>query len=320
MVEGKEAFALLLEQEYTPKSIGNLGTGALKHVDSARFRALGEANAVVPVDKKLEFFIAKLSHKIVSCPVGMYDNDWREEERKQSIHWYSTSGEDLGRSRDSKLECKLNFLNPAQATYTQMWEPHGDSNEEPYTGNEGPTRNTKYCRFAIVAWPAAQHPENALKAMSAELAVEALMNRRPVDAAKLRTFLDGASKKLGSGKTFKTWASDKKASARFCRSFFGLLVDAGDQELTTLFLTNFCPSLGNLSENTTLIPGITKVVKTFDWGDIGAAMLPVLGNRTDEYQEEDFGETELEMTLQVVDGLDNGAALQADTAHLNSSR
>ncbi|KAJ8542678.1 hypothetical protein ON010_g12132 [Phytophthora cinnamomi] len=283
MEEGKESLALLLEQEYSPKSIGKLGMGALKHIDSARFRALSEANTAVPADKKLEFFLAKLSHKIVSCPMGAIHNDWKEEERKQSIHWYSSSGEGLGRLRDAKLKCKLNFLNPSRATFTQLWEPHGDSNEEPYTGNEGPTRNTKYSRFAIVAWPAVQHAENALNTMTVELAVEALVPRKPIDAAVLRTFLDVASKKLGTGKQFS--GSDAKAS--------------------------YCPRLGELSENTSLIPGLTKVVKEFDWNDIGAAMLDILGHVTHEYQEEDFGESELELTLQVIDGLDDGAALQA---------
>ncbi|KAE8984473.1 hypothetical protein PR003_g24445 [Phytophthora rubi] len=145
--------------------------------------------------------------------------------------------------------------------------------------------------------------------MSVELAVEALMPRRPMGAAVLRAFLDEASKKLGSGKKF--WGCDDKASVRFCRSFCELLVDAGDPELTRLFFTEFCPRLGELSDNTTLIPGITKVVQTFDWNDIGAAVLDVLGNRTREYVEESDGESELELTLQVLDGLDDGAALQA---------
>ncbi|KAF1790782.1 Oxoglutarate/iron-dependent dioxygenase [Phytophthora cactorum] len=56
-----ESFALLLTHEYTKKSIEDLGSGALKGVDSARFRVLEEANYLVPADKKLRFFIAKLA-------------------------------------------------------------------------------------------------------------------------------------------------------------------------------------------------------------------------------------------------------------------
>lgn len=60
-----DSFALLLSHEYTKKSISDLGTGALKGVDSARFRALEAANSAVDGnDMKLRFFIAKLSFKV----------------------------------------------------------------------------------------------------------------------------------------------------------------------------------------------------------------------------------------------------------------
>ncbi|EGZ25589.1 hypothetical protein PHYSODRAFT_326582 [Phytophthora sojae] len=57
--EADEPFALLLSHEYTAKNIQGLGTGALKGIDSARFHALEEANALVPAAKQLEFFIVK---------------------------------------------------------------------------------------------------------------------------------------------------------------------------------------------------------------------------------------------------------------------
>ncbi|KAG6945614.1 hypothetical protein JG688_00016467 [Phytophthora aleatoria] len=133
-----ESFALRLSHEYTKKSIEKMGSGALKGIDSARFRALEEANAVVPVGKKLQIFIAKISHKIVSAPSSAIGGGWQEEERSQTIHWYSASGKDLGRSRymDVTTAAQLNFLNPGQETFAQLWEAFGDSKEEPYTGNE----------------------------------------------------------------------------------------------------------------------------------------------------------------------------------------
>ncbi|KAG3157222.1 hypothetical protein PI124_g24181 [Phytophthora idaei] len=71
-----ESFALLLE--YTEKSIGDLGSGAFKGDDSARFRILKEANSLVPVDKNLRFFIAKLAVKVdtILCEDGwgVYDH------------------------------------------------------------------------------------------------------------------------------------------------------------------------------------------------------------------------------------------------------
>ncbi|EGZ25971.1 hypothetical protein PHYSODRAFT_480540 [Phytophthora sojae] len=309
MVEGKEYFSLFLEQEYTAYSIESFGTGALKHIDSARFRALNEANAAVPDDKKLEFFLAKLSHKVTSGPKDGYNSfsGWKGMLREQSIDWYSSSGECLENTEDEKLGCFLNFLNPTQATFAQLWGRYGSSTEIPYTGNEGPTKHTEYSRFALVAWPAVQRVEAALEIMSVEVAVEALMARRPVGAADLRAFLDKASKRMAAAKG--KWANKEKASVRFCRSFIELLIEAGDPDLATLFVTRFCPRLGLLNENTSLIPGITKILKTFDWNEIGAAMLDVLREKNQEFLRN--GDSALELTLQVLDGLDDGAARQA---------
>ncbi|RLN62230.1 hypothetical protein BBP00_00004913 [Phytophthora kernoviae] len=46
------------------KSIEELGSGALKGIDRARFHALEEASNAVMTDKKLCFYIAQLSHEI----------------------------------------------------------------------------------------------------------------------------------------------------------------------------------------------------------------------------------------------------------------
>ncbi|KAE9267292.1 hypothetical protein PF008_g31390 [Phytophthora fragariae] len=138
MEDDDEPFALLLAHEYTAKSIQDLGTGALKGVDSARVHALEEANALVPTAKQLRLFIVHLAHKIE------YDMDrsmnWEPGERTESIHWYCISGESLGRTRKSTA---FNFLNPGQETLSQLWAPHGIMKEDGYMGNEGPTRNTK---------------------------------------------------------------------------------------------------------------------------------------------------------------------------------
>ncbi|KAL3667356.1 hypothetical protein V7S43_007582 [Phytophthora oleae] len=83
----EESCALLLSHEYTEKSIGEMGCGALKGVDNARFRALEEANALVPVDKKLRFFIAKLSQDIDN---RLDENGWANWFGRQEICWYST--------------------------------------------------------------------------------------------------------------------------------------------------------------------------------------------------------------------------------------
>ncbi|RAW37808.1 hypothetical protein PC110_g5955 [Phytophthora cactorum] len=154
-----ESFALLLTHEYTKKSIEDLGSGALKGVDSARFRVLEEANYLVPADKKLRFFIAKLA---VQVDNRLDEEGWSCYGHKQALHWYTTSGENLGHWEDKILSKKPNFLNPANETFLQFWKAYGNS-EDVYTGNEGPIKSTKYSRFAIVAWPAECHLENVAK-------------------------------------------------------------------------------------------------------------------------------------------------------------
>ncbi|RMX62504.1 hypothetical protein DD238_007732 [Peronospora effusa] len=65
-----ESFALFLSHHYTKKSIGDFGCAALKGVDRARFQALEVANSRVSDDKKLRFFIVKMSLKVDICPYG----------------------------------------------------------------------------------------------------------------------------------------------------------------------------------------------------------------------------------------------------------
>ncbi|KAE9035918.1 hypothetical protein PR003_g9775 [Phytophthora rubi] len=277
-----ESFVLLLSHEYTKKSIGDLGSGALKGVDNARFRALEEANSAVAADKKLRFFIAKLAVKV---------NNRLDEE---------------GWGRWGREQAMLNFLNPGQETFMQLWKAYGNA-EDVYTGNEGPIKSTRYSRFAIVAWPASRNLENVLSLMSAELAVEELLSRRPVDASTLRWFLDAVSARYALGPSNRV---ARKASLRFSRSFCELLLDASDADLAKRFFRDYCPRLGNLHGNDTIIPVIIKVVKAFAWGDVGEALLDVLGNRTGMFQYETPGDSEMELLLQVADAVDDAGARQ----------
>lgn len=84
-----ESFALLLSHQYTMKSIGDLGSGALKGVDSARVRVLEEANAAVAEDKKLRFFIAELT---VKFETRLEEDGWCLRFYTEGLHWYTSSG------------------------------------------------------------------------------------------------------------------------------------------------------------------------------------------------------------------------------------
>lgn len=210
----EKSFAMLLSHEYTKKSIGDLGSGALKGIDGARFRTLEEANTRVSPDKQLRFFLAKLSIKIGNC---LDEDRWHIWDHQQAIHWYTPNGEDFGRWENKKLEQKLNFLNPGRETFLQLWKSFG-STDDVFTGNEGPIKMTKYHRFAIIAWPATRYFENVIKFMSAEIAAEAFVSCGSVDAAVLRSLLDTARVKHYWGKPGAHYGQIR-ATVRFCRSF-----------------------------------------------------------------------------------------------------
>ncbi|KAI9983692.1 hypothetical protein PInf_007759 [Phytophthora infestans] len=90
-----------------------------------------------------------------------------------------------------------------------------------------------------------------------------------------------------------------------------LKVEANDLELTKLFLTNCCPRLGYLADNTTLIPVMTKIARLFSWDDISDELLTVIGNRTESYSYRTCGVSTAEVLLLVASGLDDGIATQA---------
>ncbi|KAL4161636.1 hypothetical protein PRNP1_002188 [Phytophthora ramorum] len=143
-----DTFALLLDHEYTERSIKRLGVGALKGVDRVRFQALQEANSIVADDKRLDFYIAKLVHEVHFHGIYGDIGDWEETSRDESMTAYSTHGGSI----DSGGPAKLNFLNPGQETRAQLWtKPFGSSDMHGYLGNEGPAKDSVYSRFAIIA-------------------------------------------------------------------------------------------------------------------------------------------------------------------------
>ncbi|EGZ25982.1 hypothetical protein PHYSODRAFT_487033, partial [Phytophthora sojae] len=307
MGQDDESFALLLSHEYTEKSIGELGSRALKGVDRARFQALEEANAVVSPAKRLQFFIAQLELD-------------EENERYENIKWYSPRGESIAHSIRSKLE--LNFLNPGQETFSGLWANRGNSTFEGYLGNSGATRNTTYSRYAVVAWPAAQGVENAFKYINVNAAVGALQAQRPVDAVLLRRFMEVVSAKLAAPREgVNSWDHPKTVSVGFCCSLCELLVDAGDPALVHLFFSNFVNGLNQYDKKDDLVDGLIALAGRFDWNDIGQVLLGFLDRtitadpmRMSHYYSRvasNADDSGLRMALRIADGLNAGAAQQA---------
>ncbi|KAL4161629.1 hypothetical protein PRNP1_002181 [Phytophthora ramorum] len=182
-----DSFALMFSHEYTEQSITDLGTRALKGIDRARVEALEEANAILPDEKKLYFYLAELT-----LDANFYDTggDWEESERDELINWYSTSGESLGSGMD---EIELNFLNPGRESLAEWWEGHKNISFEGYLGNEEATRLTEYVDYATFACPVVQCVEKSLKCINASGARVALQTEQSIDSAVLGTLMDAAA-------------------------------------------------------------------------------------------------------------------------------
>ncbi|KAE8886182.1 hypothetical protein PF003_g29891 [Phytophthora fragariae] len=299
-----DSFALLLDHEYTMNSIINLGSGAFKGIDRARFHALEEANALVAPEKKLRFFIAQLVHDV------RYYNDGggfnKKEGHRESITWYSLTGEELGKVRG--ITQKLNLLNPGHEAFEELWWRYGIRTKEGgYTGNAGSTEITTYARYAIVAWRMADHVEKALRFMPIDVAADAMHGHKPVDGAALRTLFGRATIRLKDENGYREdWESEYTLSRKFREVVCDLLVDAGDPSVVSLFFKDYCGTLGYMEGDEALVLSITKILRAYDWGEIGDAVSKKFRDSVDE-----GGLSALEMILRVADGLDSGAAQKA---------
>jgi hypothetical protein len=213
MKPGDNSFALLLAHKYTKNSISGYGVRALKGVDRARFRALKAANALVPSEKLLEFWIVNLHHQVTFY--GSYGDigDWEEEGRDEKGTWHTASGLSIGDS--DEVDVKFNFLNPGRETRSQLWtKPFGSSDMHGYLGNEGPSKDSVYSRYAIVAWPVEERLENALKFINLTTAFEDLCELPSIESETLKWMVQMASEKLTKGnaekKTHTRWNSSKE--------------------------------------------------------------------------------------------------------------
>ncbi|KAJ8566359.1 hypothetical protein ON010_g6764 [Phytophthora cinnamomi] len=237
-------------------------------------RTLEEANCVAGSDKKLQFFLAQLKHDITTTTVVVM-------------------------GRGSRVAAAKRLLE----TLSELWSPHGNSTFEGYLGNEGATKDTTFSRYAIIAWPTAHGVENAFKYINVNAAVEALESQRPVDAAMIRKFMDDVKAKQAQKEKSYSWPPTKTVSAGFA-------------------------SVDDFKNKDELAAPLTLLARDFEWNDIGQSLLDsfsktydddsdveFIGDSDDEVAaEEVVEETDnscMKIALEIVDGLDTGAAQEA---------
>ncbi|KAE9278564.1 hypothetical protein PF008_g28587 [Phytophthora fragariae] len=287
----EESFALLLLHEYTEKSIEDLGSGALKGIDRARFVALEEANAAVPADRKMQFFIARLKHEIKYYGENGYEMSWWEESsRNHTITWFSTSGRRFGAENSTM---KMNFLNSGHETFYELWRPHGSSKEKGFMGNHGPSKKTMYSRYAVIGWPAARGVKNALEFIN-EAAVSEMKTQKPIDTGAVGDILIKLQAELEKKKP-----NAKPISTEFFQALCEILVDAGDVAFVNeFFLKCFGKLCAHLQDKDAVVPVLTTMFRSLNWNEIGREVLESFGQLDHR--------TSLEIGVLVADGLDDG--------------
>lgn len=243
-------------------------------------------------------FIARLTHEIEYFGQdGLEMCAWEETSRKHSITWFSTSGQCFGVKK--KPTIKINFLNPGHETFYALWRPHGSSEEHGYMGNHGPSKNTMYYRYAVVAWPAAQDVRNALQFINTEAAVNALKTQKPIDAGALGEIMSKIQAKLEKKKY-----RPKPISTEFCQAICEVLVTAGDVAVVSKFFRkSFNKLCARLQDCKTVIPVLVSMLRSLNWNDVGAAVLESLGQM--------HRPTSVAISVFVANGLDDGEAKTA---------
>ncbi|KAJ3076939.1 hypothetical protein HK102_005321 [Quaeritorhiza haematococci] len=162
--EGETAFHYFLEHEYTPKSISELGIAA------------------EPLDLVLSatsiFYGSGSSYRYAE-----YETD--DDKGSVSISgWFTVEGAQVSNAPDhsydlDNAEC---ILNPDGKTLPGLWRGHRSNTYEGYLGNAGPTKDTTYFKWVLVALPMSE--EDRKKLPLARLSVEeALVKSRDYSTA-----------------------------------------------------------------------------------------------------------------------------------------
>ncbi|KAJ3088460.1 hypothetical protein HK102_008693 [Quaeritorhiza haematococci] len=171
--KGEEsAFHYFLEHEYTPKSISELGIAAFKGTDRDRANALIAANnSIVHEANRFTFYIARAErqHNFHGSGRSYRYADYHPLDDEGSITidgWFAVDGSKVRGDPYVDYEYHLDLpnyiLNPDQKKLAALWRGHRSNTYEGYLGNEGPTKDTTYFKWVLVAVPLADDDRETL--------------------------------------------------------------------------------------------------------------------------------------------------------------
>ncbi|KAE8218728.1 hypothetical protein CF319_g7448 [Tilletia indica] len=156
LADDDREFHYYFEHAYTPKSISELGAGCLKGQDRARVANLRTVNATLPSHQQFNFYLVRGQRTASYFGSGgpPDDCDWEEVDDSKSYSFTSLTGLDGRVLVKSAIHLDdANVLNPDDLTKRQRWRGHRTITYEGYLGNEGPTKDTRYEKYLLLAWP-----------------------------------------------------------------------------------------------------------------------------------------------------------------------
>ncbi|KAE8265659.1 hypothetical protein A4X09_0g6570 [Tilletia walkeri] len=156
LADDDREFHYYFEHAYTPKSINELGVGCLKGQDRARVAHLRTVNAALPPHQQFNCYLVRGQRTARYFGSGgpPEDCDWEETDDTNSYSFSSLTALDGRVLVKSAIHLDdSNVLNPDDSTKRQRWRGHRTITYEGYLGNEGPTKDTRYEKYLLLAWP-----------------------------------------------------------------------------------------------------------------------------------------------------------------------
>ncbi|MDC0535456.1 hypothetical protein OAO18_06570 [Francisellaceae bacterium] len=156
-----ERHSILLNHEYTEKSLSDMGFLACKGKDRDLIESLIAINDNLPLEQKLYFLIGRVSYQVTSDGVGYgeYSTDWEEIEttEPECDILYDETGQ---RITSSNFHIDWAHEIRKKKVVSTFFEDAGDdfwgsgSDEiEGFMGNYGPTKETTYSRYLVALAP-----------------------------------------------------------------------------------------------------------------------------------------------------------------------
>ncbi|KAL4152276.1 hypothetical protein PRNP1_009209 [Phytophthora ramorum] len=282
----------MLSTSCTRTDAESVGVDALSVVDRNRFQFLRDANIFLESGKKLVFYLVRLRYR---APILRQNDQSEVKQLMQSMIWYSITGAkiDGGKLHDAEWTKKLDFLNPANETLSQLWE----SGER--------STSSEHERFALIGWPASADIVNAVALFGEVSCVPVILAHTFISATTLRMLLSAELDETGChfAQTLKIFEKSN-ASVEFaplCRELGAAIVDLGDTTLIQAFFKKYVAQLKD-KDRQLFLQWLPALVRAFGWAYVSAATLNAIDVQSTEIR--------LDRALELANTLhDNDAAL-----------